>query len=185
MLGDNPSYPSLQTERRRSRVITWLTIDARASHKGEEERRIHPSPKVHFYLWFYCVSIVFSCHVASRGTTGHYKKRGIMPPLVGKQRHTTVITNPGLSSRTEPVLETRYPMCKGNTALHHATNYLYRLFFSKLSLPSHLTLLHQRIPNLQSPISRPSAAFPSSEPTKSTGQPELESNLSKDVLTHH
>jgi len=38
-----------------------------------------------------------------------------MPSLVGKQRHTSVITNPGLSSRTEPVLETRYPMCKGNT----------------------------------------------------------------------
>lgn len=57
MLGDTPSYPSLQTDRRRSRVATWLTTDARAAHKGEEESRIHPSPKLHFYLCFCCVSV--------------------------------------------------------------------------------------------------------------------------------
>ena len=165
--GTTPSYPSLQTERRKSGMITWLTIDARAGHKGEESR-IHPSPKVHFYLCFCYINIALSCHIASRGTTGHYKKRGIMSPLVGKHRHTSVIANPELSSRTEPVLETRYPTCKSNTYTLTLCYELpiYRLFFPKLSLPPHLTLLHQHIPNSQFPISRPSAAFPSSEPTQ-------------------
>lgn len=42
-LGNHLSYSSLQTEE--SRVITQLTIDARAAQEGEVENRIHSSPK--------------------------------------------------------------------------------------------------------------------------------------------
>lgn len=62
-LGNHLSYSSLQTEE--SRVITQLTIDARAAQEGEVENRIHSSPKGYFSLCFCCGSIVLSYPIAS------------------------------------------------------------------------------------------------------------------------
>lgn len=130
---------------RRSRGITSLTIDARAAHKGEEVTSIHPSPKVHFYLCFCCRSIVICCQVASRGSVEHYKKRGIVAPLVGKQAHKSQTPR---AKVTHPYTVPQIT-CTG-------------FFSSKLSLLPHLSLLHQHIPDSKSSFSRPSAAFPSS-----------------------
>lgn len=53
MLGDHPILPH-SAERQKSGVITWLTIDARAAHKGEKRAGFNLSQE----CIFICVFVV-------------------------------------------------------------------------------------------------------------------------------
>lgn len=62
-----------------------LATDVRAAHR--RGRAVHPSPKLHLYLCFWCVSTVLGCHIASGCTTGQYKE-GYYASFSGETRGT-------------------------------------------------------------------------------------------------